>query len=327
MERNPYYFGKTPDFEKITFLFTGEDAGLAAAKAGAVQLVSVPAQLADAIPAGFYAKAVKTVDNRGLSLPFVEPNTVDGRKTGSVVTSDIAIRQAINLWIDRELIVDVALHGHGTPGYGPADGLPWSGEVTIPHNPDAAKTLLDEAGWVMSDDGIRVKDGVSAAFPINYPAGDATRQALAETTAELLHPLVIQATPVGGSWDSIQRVMHSEPVVFGFGSHSPYQLYGIYSSQLKGVSYSNPSFYGNAKVDALFEQAQAAETLEASFPFWSKAAKHFGFKGDNAWVWLVNLDHVYFINDCLDLGKTQIEPHGHGWPITANIADWRWTCH
>ena len=27
-----------------------------------------------------------------------------------------------------------------------------------------------------------------------------------------------------------------------------------------------------------------------------------------------------------DLGQTQIEPHGHGWPITASLAQWRWTC-
>lgn len=326
VERNPYYYGKPAAFKQITFLFTGEDAGLAAANAGAVQMVSVPAQLANAVPVGFHAEVVKTVDNRGLSMPFLSPREIDGHKVGNAITSDHAIRQAINLWIDRELVVDVALNGHGTPAYGPADSLPWSGEEPISPDPQAAQALLDKAGWVVEKDGIRAKDGVRAAFPINYPAGDVTRQALAETTAELLLPLGIKATPVGGSWDSIKRVMHSEPVVFGFGSHSSYQLYGIYASKLAGVGYSNPSYYANPKVDQLFNQAQSAETIESSYPLWSKAAKHYGIKGDNAWIWLVNLDHVYFIDDCLDLGKTQIEPHGHGWPITATIADWRWTC-
>ncbi|WP_201742086.1 periplasmic substrate-binding domain-containing protein [Mangrovicoccus ximenensis] len=171
-----------------------------------------------------------------------------------------------------------------------------------------------------------IRTRCQAAFPINYPAADATRQALAETAAELLRPLGIEATPVGGSWDAIRRVMHSEPAVFGFGSHSPYQLYGIYASELAGQGYSNPSFYANPEVDALFAEAQAAESLEASFPFWSAAAEHYGLHGDNAWTWLVNLDHVYFADACLDLGRTQIEPHGHGWPVTATIADWRWTC-
>ena len=132
--------------------------------------------------------------------------------------------------------------------------------------------------------------------------------------------------PVGGSWDAIQRVMHAEPVVFGFGSHSPYQLYSLFASRMAGVEWANPSYYSNPQVDALFERAQAADSLEASFPLWSQAAEAYGLKGDNAWAWLVNLDHVYLVSDCLDLGQTQIEPHGHGWPITASLAQWRWTC-
>ena len=144
--------------------------------------------------------------------------------------------------------------------------------------------------------------------------------------AELLRPLGIEATPKGGSWDSIERVMHAEPVIFGFGSHSPFQLYSLYAADLGGVGYMNPGFYANPQVEQLFAEAQAAPSLEASFPIWAEAAAQYGLAGDNAWAWLVNLDHVYFANPCLDLGQTQIEPHGHGWPVTATLAQWRWTC-
>jgi peptide/nickel transport system substrate-binding protein len=40
-----------------------------------------------------------------------------------------------------------------------------------------------------------------------------------------------------------------------------------------------------------------------------------------------NLDHVYFVNSCLDLGRLQVEPYGHGWPITTGILNWRWVCN
>ncbi|WP_423209915.1 ABC transporter substrate-binding protein [Paracoccus yeei] len=324
---NETYYGAPSPFGQITFLFTGEDAGLAAAKAGVAQMVSVPAQLADAIPPGFHAVSVKTVDNRGLSLPFGPPAEIDGRRVGNAVTADPAIRRAINLGLDRDLVVEVALHGHGTPAFGPADGLPWAGtDDCTAFDLDAAKAVLDQAGWVPGPDGVRVRDGLRASFPIHYPSSDATRQALAETVAELLRPLGIEAMPVGSSWDAIQRVMHAEPVVFGFGSHSPYQLYSLFASRMAGVKWANPSYYSNPQVDALFERAQAADSLEASFPLWSQAAEAYGLKGDNAWAWLVNLDHVYLVSDCLDLGQTQIEPHGHGWPITASLAQWRWTC-
>ncbi len=325
--RNETHHLAAPAFEQITFLFTGPDTGLAAANAGVADLVAVPAQLADALPAGFRALPVRTVDNRGLSLPFPARHEVDGRPIGNAVTSDPAIRRAINLGLDRDLIVEVALHGHGTPAFGPVDGLPWDGaNERIEFDLDAARAALDAAGWVPGSDGIRVREGVRAAFPINYPASDATRQALAETVAALLEPLGIDATPRGGSWDAIGRVMQSEPVVFGFGSHSPFQLFSLYSEGLGGVGYMNPTYYANPEVEALFAAAQGAGSLEESLPLWSEAAEHYGNHGDNAWAWLVNLDHVYLANECLDLGPLQIEPHGHGWPITASIANWRWTC-
>lgn len=324
--RNDDYYGKKPAFRQITFLFTGADGGLAAAQAGAAQMVAVPAQLAGAVPPGFHSVAARTVDNRGISLPFTPPREEAGRQIGNAVTADPAIRRAINLWLDRELIVDVALEGHGTPAFGPADGLPWGGEAPFARDGDGALALLDQAGWLPGPDGIRVKGGTRAAFAINYPASDATRQALAETVVELLRPLGIAAVAKGGSWQSIGRVMHAEPVVFGFGSHSPYQVYALYSGRLQGIEYLNPTFYANPEVDTLFDRAQAAQSLEASYPFWAEAAQHYGMAGDNAWAWLVNLDHVYLVDNCLDLGPLQVEPHGHGWPITAGIAEWRWTC-
>lgn len=330
VERNPEYYGKQPAFDRLTFLFTGEAAGLAAAQAGAVDMVSVPAPLAGNPPEKFRAVPVPTVDNRGLSLPFLPPQDAPspaGGKLGNAVTSDKAIRQAINIGLDREAIVEVALHGHGAPAWGPADGLPWQGrDDSLSFDLAGAKRLLDDAGWVEGKDGIRVKDGIRAAFPINYPASDSTRQMLAETTAELLRPLGIEATPKGGSWSSIEKVMHAEPVVFGFGSHSPYQLFALYDGALAGVEYLNPTYYANPRVDALFAEAQAAPSLEQSYPLWSAAAAEYGVRGDAAWAWLVNLDHVYFVGECLDLGRTQVEPHGHGWPITASLAEWTWTC-
>jgi len=47
-------------------------------------------------------------------------------------------------------------------------------------------------------------------------------------------------------------------------------------------------------------------------------------EGDAAWAWLVNIDHIYLVDEQLDIGKQRIHPHGHGWPITDNIEEWRW---
>lgn len=334
VKANPHYYGKAPAFERITFLFTGEDTSLAAAAAGQVDMVSVPATLADNSPKGFKTVVARTVDNRGMTFPMLPDEgkrNEAGEKLGNAVTSDRAIRQAINMGIDRTVVVDVALLGHGTPAYGPADGLPWSNpDAAIPYDPLAAKALLEEGGWTPGQDGIRARDGVRAAFPINYPASDSTRQALAMTLAELLLPLGIEATPQGITWEAIERVMHSEPVLFGWGSHSPLEVYSLYQSSWGGVEYYNAGYFANPAVDRHLAEAQSASSLEASYPAWRKAewdgTTGFGPRGDAGWVWLANLDHVYFVNPCLDIGATQIEPHGHGWPITASIQSWKWTC-
>lgn len=334
VERNASYYGAAPAFGKITFLFTAEDTSLAAAQAGAVDLLSVPAALADMAPPGFRQVVVGSVDNRGIVFPML-PNddrrNDQGQLLGNAVTSDRAIRQAINLGIDRDLLVDVALFGHGTPAHGPADGLPWSNpQAATPYDLEAAKTVLDTAGWLAGDDGVRFKNGIRAAFPLNYPAGDSTRQALATTVAELVKPLGIAASPAGRSWQEIERVMHSEPVLFGWGSHSPLEVYSLYESRLGGVDYYNAGYFANDTVDQHLAMAQAAPSLEASYPHWQRAewdgSTGFGAKGEAGWAWLVNLDHIYYVRDCLDLGATQIEPHGHGWPITASLPSWTWTC-
>lgn len=334
VERNAAYHGPAPQFEKITFLFTGEDTSLAAAQAGAVDLLSVPAALADMAPPGFRQITVGSVDNRGIVFPMLpDEGKVNerGEKLGNAVTSDRAIRQAINMGVNRDLIVDIALLGHGTPAFGPADGLPWSNpEAATPYDPDAARALLDAAGWHVGGDGVRVKHGVRAAFPINYPAGDSTRQTLAATLAELLKPLGIAATATGRSWQEIERIMHAEPVMFGWGSHTPLEVYSLYESRLGGIDFYNAGYFSNGVVDAHLAAAQAAPSLEASYSHWQRAewdgSTGFGAKGEAGWAWLVNLDHIYYARECLDIGATQIEPHGHGWPITASILNWTWSC-
>jgi peptide/nickel transport system substrate-binding protein len=334
VEANPNYYGRKSPFSRLTFLFTGEDTSLAAAGAGQVDMVSVPVTLADAVPAGFTTVVVDTVDNRGIHFPMAPDEgkkDAKGNALGNSVTADLAIRRAINIGIDRQKIVDTVLMGHGTPAYGPADGLPWSNpQAAVTYDLEAAKSLLDKAGWAPGADGIREKNGLRAAFPINYPASDSTRQAISVVLADLLKPLGIEAKPTGTTWETIERVMHSQPVAFGWGSHSPLEVYSLYQSGWGGVDYYNPGFFSNAAVDGHFEAAQHASSLEASYPEWQKAewdgATGFSTKGEAGWAWLVNLDHVYFVNKCLDVGKTQIEPHGHGWPITAGIQGWTWTC-
>lgn len=335
VEANPFYYGPKPTFRKLTFLFTGEDASFAAARTGALDLVAVPPTLADKVPAGMKGISARTVDNRGLMFPMLPDTgrrTMQGAAIGNDVTSDPSIRHAINVALDRKALVQAVLSGHGTPAFGPADGLPWANpDSRLPDgDPGAARGILARGGWTAGRDGVLVKEGRQARFPLIYPASDSTRQMLALAVADMLRPIGILAEPSGKSWDEIRRLMHSSAVVMGFGSHNPAEVFSLYHGRLAGVGYANPGFYSNPKVEAALDAAQGAPSLEASLPSWRQAdwdgETGYGMRGDAAWAWLVNIDHVYFANACLDLGPLQVEPHGHGWPVTAGIANWRWTC-
>ena len=336
VEANPDYYGEAPGIERLVFLFIEEDGAFAAAKSGQTQVAAVPQSLAVQQIEGMTLRDVVSVDNRGLMFPYLPANskeTPDGDPIGNNVTADLAIRQAVNYAVDRQAMVDGILEGYGSPAYGPVSGLAWEEpNANIEDGqPEKAQEILAEGGWADSDgDGIVEKDGVKAEFTILYKADDSIRQALALSTAEMLEPIGIQANVEGKSWDDIEPLMHSNVVVFGWGSHDQTEMYNLYHSQAAQGDYYNTGYYANSAIDSTLDLAMGAPSEAEAVTYW-KAAQWDGdkgvtTKGDAAWAWLVNLDHTYFVDECLDVGQLQVEPHGHGWPITANIADWTWTC-
>ncbi|MCS6907235.1 MAG: ABC transporter substrate-binding protein [Anaerolineales bacterium] len=337
VEPNPHYYGEKPQFDRVVFLFTSEDAGFAAAKAGQVHVVSVPQALGKQTLEGMRVLPVPSIDNRGIMFPFVPDmgeKTEKGYPIGNNVTADLAIRRAINYAIDRQALVEGVLEGFGAPAYGPADYVPWwEPESAIRDNdPRTAQRILSEGGWQDTDgDGVLEKGDLEARFTLVYPASDSTRQSLALAVADMVRPIGIQIELRGASWDEIETLMHSNAVLFGWGSHDQTEMYNLYHSSMRGKGWYNTGFYANEQVDNYLDLAMGAPTEEEALVYWRAAQwdkKGVGFttKGDAAWAWLVNLQHVYFVSDCLDVGKQQIQPHGHGWPITFNITEWRWIC-
>ena len=78
--------------------------------------------------------------------------------------SDPAVRGALSLAIDREVLVDAGYGAAGRPTCNviPAPALYASVANEVCKTPDPAKAnrILDEAGWVPGEDGVRAKDGI-----------------------------------------------------------------------------------------------------------------------------------------------------------------------
>ncbi|MBW7455508.1 ABC transporter substrate-binding protein [Paenibacillus sepulcri] len=332
-EANPDYYGVKPYFKRMTFLFLSEDAAFAAAKSGKVDVAYIPSSYSKETAAGMRLEDIKTVDNRGILFPYVPSGgqTRDGNPIGNDVTADIAIRKAVNVAIDRSALVEGILEGYGSPAYSANDGLPWGNNQIVIKDADVneAKTILSDAGWTDTDgDGIAEKGSLKAEFNLLYPSGDIARQSLALAAADMVKPAGIHMNVEGKSWDDIDKRMHADAVMFGWGSHDPLEMYNLYSSTYQGVDYYNAGYYSNPVVDDWMNQALRATNEDEALKYWKNAQwdgkTGLSSLGDAPWAWLVNIDHLYLVNDKLDIGRQRIQPHGHGWPITDNIEEWKW---
>lgn len=93
----------------------------------------------------------------------------------SEITADPAVRKAIALGIDKEGFVETLLGGNGYTAVGAfPDNFSFGGDkvTTESYDPEAAKQVLEDAGWVDTDgDGVREKDGTRLVLRwLTYPS-------------------------------------------------------------------------------------------------------------------------------------------------------------
>ena len=218
-EANPDYYGEKPRIKKVTVLFMEEDAALAAAMAGKVDVAHTAASYSEQNVEGYSLLAVQTVDNRGFNLPCGKPREKEGITYGNSFTADVNVRRAINIGIDREEMIENVLNGYGTQAYSVCDKMPWyNSQCEVEYDQEEAKRLLSEAGWEEGKDGIREKNGERAAFTLMFSTGDSVRQALAEDTANQLREIGIEVKTEGVGWDVAYDRAQSEPLMWGWGA-------------------------------------------------------------------------------------------------------------
>ncbi len=330
LEANPDYYGDAPTIKRVTVVFMEEDAALAAAKSGQVDMAYTSATYADQEVSGYSLASYKTVDSRGINLPVIASGSSkrDGENTypaGNDVTCHVEVRRAINMAIDREQMIKNVLNGRATAAYSIGDGLPWaSTDMRIERDLDAAKALLEDAGWKAGEDGVRVLDGTRAELTLYYAAGDTVRQAMANEFANQMKELGIAVTPTGASWDDIYPHEFSDPIMWGWGSNSPSDVYEINYS----TGTMNYSCYSSTTTDAYLDQALAQGDVEASYPFWQRAQwdgeEGIAPQGSATWAWFANVDHLYWVRDGLQVAEQKLQPHGHGWSVVNNVDQWSW---
>lgn len=156
LERNPHYWGDSPDWDRVIYRpITNPAARVAALLAGDVDLIEDPPT--DDLPKLKKDDSLYVQETPSVRIIYLALNQGDELPPGMSGTGDknplqdIRVRRALSLAIDRDAIVDRIMGGSAQaagnllayPGFGTSSELSTAPKA----DPEEAKKLLAEAGY------------------------------------------------------------------------------------------------------------------------------------------------------------------------------------
>lgn len=274
--RNPNYFrAGQPYLDKIIWkIIPDSNAMLNQLKTGEIDVYR-------GIQANRYNEAVRIPGIKVFKIPayiynHIELNMNDPNDLSKPhpILADKRVRQALDYAYPREMIVETVLENVGYPAYSNLPPISWAynKNVAKPHyDPEKAKKLLDEAGWVMGNDGYRYKNGRKLQLTFHTNAGNKTREQVGVICQEewkkigvdLVPKFIDFATLTGDIMDNrkfdclmIAWISDADP-----DSKSLWHSSQIPSKEnQEGQNYVG---YRNPEMDKLMEDGLATDNIEA----------------------------------------------------------------
>lgn len=185
LEPNPNYFRGKPRLDRLVFRITPDKATqIAQLRANetdiAVDLAETDTAEIEKI-AGWKIFSVSGPTADRFFFNLAEPGVADGSKPHPIL-GDKRVRQALQLGINKQELVDKVLLGKSKVAVGDyAPGQHWAA-AEIPaskFDQEAAKKLLDQAGWRAGADGTREKDGRKMTLTVQGVTGNKLRDDVA----------------------------------------------------------------------------------------------------------------------------------------------------
>lgn len=178
------------------------------------------------------------------------------------------VRQALVYGLDRQSMVQAIRFGIGEVARGTMPIPSWAYnpdalERDYSYDPDRAREMLDEAGWVEGDDGIRERDGQRFSFEVHTNAGNEIREQYVAVMQEQWREIGVECVPQTEEWnaflDRITGTRDFDMFLVGFSwSVDPHQESMWHTDSAQGGF--NMNEYSNPEVDDLL--AQALETTD-----------------------------------------------------------------
>ena len=316
--RNENYYGEKSIFKRIKILFMDEEAAYAAAQKGIVDMAQTSPIFAKVGVDDMEIKAFKGIDQYGIAFAGLSSGTVD---FSTQADSDISVRKAINLAIDRDQFINEILNGYGEAAYNDAERLPWGykDEEAEYSNIEKAKEILKIDGWADIDgDGVLEKQGVQARLTLQFHKSDSVAQYLAKLLKQQLAELGIVVDLKSQKWAEISLSRYKDPVLMCIGSHNPMDLYHRYHTDNRGKEFYHTNLYSATKVDQLIEES----LISGDFDTWQLTQR--AIASDVPWIWLVNPEYLFFTKKGLNLGEPVLLSSEQPLLLLKNIEEWVW---
>jgi peptide/nickel transport system substrate-binding protein len=270
LEANKDYWGGAPNFDRVVWQeYATEDAMVQALLAGEIDVV-------DDVP----RTAVTTLEGEAnVEVAIMESTVIDelilnSHEDGTQPASlnDPAVRLAIAHAIDKQQIVNVAFLGYAEPAtvVVPRSMGDWhnSDVVDIPFNVDEGNRILEEAGYIDSDDdGIREDlDGNPLEYRL-YSEDGATETRILEIISDGLAQIGISAPPTPMDEDSLIALYPAfdfDLILWGWGlDPDPDFAMLIFTCDERGEGGWNDSGYCDEEFEDLYVQQGITVNHEA----------------------------------------------------------------
>lgn len=271
MERNPEWQGQEPEFDEVQYIKYGnQDAVERALRLGEIDMVlevgeSSFARL-DEDP-NVEAVAAPSPGYTQLAFNLCPENLCPDAEFNPAV-QDVDVRQAIAYAIDRERINEIAAQGTSFPGNGILPSYYRAfyeePEQNYPYDPELARQILDDAGWVDNGEEPRTKDGEELSFDLLVRSESRyninVANLVAEQAAEVGIEFNVEVISVGRLTELTVRAVDGKPApdfdtfIWGWGG-DPYDpsfmLSLMTTDEIGGLS---DGFYSNPEYDRLYEE-------------------------------------------------------------------------
>ena len=264
LRANPTYYGDRPAIDEIEFrFFPNPSTAAAALSRGEVQgLLLGPSASQEDFDLLTSSQGLRAyTSNRTLILMLFLNNS-------QPPFDDKALREAVALSVNVDDLISDLLGGRAVRADSPIVPGTWAYNPQLeprPHDLKAARELLDEAGWEMTDDGVRQKDGKEMRISLMTDQ-DPLRIAIAQMVANQLAEVGIQVAVTPQDADLRREFLaphQYQAAIFGWDpgpDPDPYLVW--HSSQVEPPDNGNIAGYQNEDADRVIEEARQTTDLD-----------------------------------------------------------------